>query len=507
MPEKVFESGIVVNNVGTRVHPDYTTKIKLWNFLLASYRGGMGMEQRYGMNSASAQDQILSGYFPGLYQWGRESDADYDTRVALTPYRPYARNIVQAFANYVTKKEPERNGVESHADLIDNVDGRGTNMLSFVRTTLALQAVLGEISILVDMPLTDGKSLVSRQDQIDKGIIPYATVVLPQTMVDWSYGENGKYNWVLIESQWLENSIQAEQAVTRTRRTYWDKNIWQIYEEVGGAWALGKNEKGEYMEGEHPCKEVPIIRISIEDLDNNPLTPESWFFDLADINRAIYNLDAVDISNLCFQTFGTMIIPASNQPPGSEDSSEAARKIARSQAISEEAQESGISRFIQPAGSSAEAFDRKIEVLAREMIKVAGLDPQKETKAPESALSKAWGFERTNQFLAAFGKNGNRIEEGIYELANRWENKPEGNESVKYPDDYAVKDLVSTVATMLDLKQLGWDTETGRKEALKSAFRALLPDLPRDKQLIIEQEIDASKEPTTVIDQFVTEEE
>lgn len=481
---------IEIKNIGGRYYIDYERKRELWDFLMASYRGGLGIGNRYdGLTSATSDRQLQkSGYYPGLFRFRREEDEDYALRVQMTPYRPYARRIVKTFVKYVTKDDPEREGVDAFAETIADVDLKGTSLRLFTRNILAMYMALGGMNVLVDVPQSEEQP-VSQLQANEMRLRPYAVPILPQQVVDYELDNYGQYKWCIIETTHIVNSLEKEKAEEVTRRTYWDANIWKVYQ---------KNDQGKWETGEekpHKCGKTPVIRVVEDDIDNDVTTPESWFFDLADINRAIYNLDSLDMANFYYQTLGILVVPGKSM---GEDKS--AVEISNHTAIFENGQEeNGITRFVCPDGTTYESFDRKIEKLKLEMFNIAGLAKRKDTGDAESAEAKEWEFQDTNQFLASVAHIANYIEESILDLVAKHESKTFDG-SIQYPTDYRIDDIMQLIAAALDLKQIGFTSEVGRKEVMKRVYRKMLPNLSPETQTLIDKEIDESEESDPLYD-------
>ena len=479
---KIIEPLKEIKNVGERQHQTYDAKKRIWNFLLASYRGGMGMQGRAGLDQLTDEHRKPHGYYAGLFKYPMESKDKYINRVAATPYRPYAKRIVNTFVNYVTTDEPERKNDAQFRELYDDVNLHGTSMRDFVKSCLIMQRVIGEFNILVDMPTSD-KPPVSQYHAIASGMRPYAVPVLPHNIVDWQIGNDGGYKWALVEMTWTESRIDSESPVTVVRRTYYDAEVWQAYERVNdGKWILtGANV--------HPCGVTPIARITSDDYDFNPETPESWFYDLADMNRLIYNLESIDYANFENQTHGQRILPANVDD-------EATGKIASvSEAWTETPEEKGISRFIQPNGIEHTTVKEKMDDVREEMFRVAGLYHRIASRQVETAEAKRWDHEEMNQFLSAFSRTAEKIEKSVIRLAAKWQGKDGDKLEVTYRKDYAIDDLESTVAAALDLKTIGYTSETGRKEVIKRVYNLLVGDHVTDETMkAIYDEIDESEE-------------
>ncbi len=472
-----------ITNIGTREHPQHKEKSDLWDFLLASYKGGLGMSRRFGMSDDWARRMKLSGFYSGVFSFPREDPDSYAVRCAMTPYTPLARQIIDEFAKYVTKDKPVRENAEPFFEFLENVNRAGKTMDEFIaRDVLPIQLALGEYNILVDEPVTT-REFVSLADARSAGVRPYVTPILPQSIVDWAETPDGSgYEWLIIEENKIINTIEMESAAIIRRRIYWDSEIFQIFEYTpttkSWEWVYGKS---------HRIGRVPVVRVVTQDADVNILTPESWAFDLFDLNRALYNMDSLDFANLYMQTLNTLILPNTG------DDAEA-RKLAAAYALGENPAEKGISRYIAPSGTPYEAFDRKIESIIRRMYMVAGLQHRTEKNVAESGISKSWDFERVNQFLASEVKVAEYAEREIIRLVSAWMGRGETDYQAIYPKDFSVKELSDTVESILGLKTFGFYSDTGRKEAAKYMYREILTNLSEETRAKIEKEIDESEE-------------
>jgi hypothetical protein len=324
----------------------------------------------------------------------------------------------------------------------------------------------------------------SKAAENQAGVQPYAVIIEPQRIVDWSINDRSKYDWVLYEAPSIDSRPEYDSAVTVKRRVYWDANVWQVYREQQegdkGAWYLESA-------GEHPCGETPIIRVSARDVDNTPITPESWAYDLFDLNRAIYNLESVDLVNLYYQTFAQLIRPTCD--------TNNLLTASVSEAMTEDCQsgEAGCTRYIQPSGAESVAIGNKISSLKNEMYNIAGQQQRTDSKDAESAEAKKWDFEKVNQFMAELSKTADYSEQEILRLCGLWTGS-KTDVSVNYPKDYSVEDIEKSISAILDLKTVGYGSDTLRKELLKKAARAMLPEVTNDTMILINKEIDESEQ-------------
>ncbi len=475
-----------VHNIGGREHPHHQDNIQLWDFLLASWRGGLGMAFRMGLSEQQIKTINANGYYPGLFKFKREAACDYVNRVAMSPYTPLARQIVEEYVRYVTKDDPERESAEKYTDFIENADLSGRPMDLFTRDVLALAMVMGEVAVLVDMPQAPGEVL-SVADAKAKGQRAYANIILPQNIVDWALRPDGKYEWLIIENTALVSTIDSDGTEEVVTRTYWDANVWQTWTKTSDAKGTGNNSNWVVgLRGNHPCKETPVIRIVTNDIDQNALTPESWFFDLADMNRSVYNLNSLKLASLYYQTFGILVLP--------DVEDDTITNVSRSHALTENLDTKNITRFVQTDSTGIESFKAAIDDIKVDMFMTAGLQYQTGKAVPESGISKSWDFQRVNQFLAGLAKTAEFIEVNVSRLVGCWEGIGDGYAAV-YPKDYAVDEIADIIEAVLGIQTIGFSSETGRKEALKHLYRKVF-DFSEETYAKIEAEIDESETPS-----------
>lgn len=134
-----------------------------------------------------------------LFSHQREAAEDRAFRLKRAVYYNYARTIVDLFTSHLFRRDVAR---ESDGPLygrfLENADGRGASMNSFVRSRVAPMALaLGMAYVVVDKPAATAE-YSTLAEEIEDGNLPYCTLVLPQDVVNWREDRRGALEWIVI---------------------------------------------------------------------------------------------------------------------------------------------------------------------------------------------------------------------------------------------------------------------------------------------------------------------
>lgn len=152
-----------------------------WKFLLESFLGG---------------DDYRQGNHLTRYQL--ESDAEYAARLRATPLDNHCKSVVSVYNSFLFRTEPERDfgmlegNPELESFLADaDFDGRSINQL--MKDVSTWSNVFGHCWIILAKPAIGA---ITRADEMINGVRPYATLITPIAMLDWSWSRkvNGSYS-------------------------------------------------------------------------------------------------------------------------------------------------------------------------------------------------------------------------------------------------------------------------------------------------------------------------
>ena len=450
-----------------RQHPDYTQNLSSWNRCLAAYSGGA---------------EYIS---QALIQHVSEVDLEFLERQNRAYYFNYPRKIARLITQYLLAHDPAR--FEAAPEIVEDFSRNGMRANEVMRQFSTILNIFGSAWMLVEMPNFDGTVDPERQKQ--EKLRPYAMVLSPLAVVDWAMGSDGKLLWALIEEDFFDNSNAFTEPVSSRRRRLWQRDSWQLFEEKSGEVKL-------ISQGENKLGTVPLLHVA--ETDGTTMRAKHWFDDVVRISDAILNNESEAQMNIIKQMFGLLVISenfARGSRPAVQSNSDSAAKfshiLARSAAIWESSEESGISRYISPNGAATNIIRSENKNLKAELFDVIGLSIVRETNEMQSAESKAWDHRQVSQFLL------NRVDMLEHTELAAWQLMHSYDPTVVVPQiaynrDFAVVDLHDSIAGLLDLNTLNAGNEF-KKEIIKTAVSLLnkYQKIAPERQQAIIDELDS----------------
>ena len=447
-----------------RQHPFYRRHRENWERSRSAYAGGSEYIKR------------------ALVQHVSEVDLEFLERRDRAYYFNYPRKIARIITQYILSGDPMRMGAEPL--LVEDFSHSNLHVNEVMRQFSTLLNVYGKAWMLVEMPAFSGQVTPARRRQ--ERIYPYAVPLSPLDVVDWSTADDGSLNWVLIEENSMDNSNVFAEPQLHRRRRLWTKNDWQLFENIDSEVKL-------VAQGEHALGVVPVV--TVEEIDGYGMDAGHWFEDVVRISDAILNNESEAQMNVIKQMFGLLVISenfARGSRPQQQNRSDSSAKfshvLARSAAIWESSEESGISRYISPHGAETAAIRSENASLKAELFDVVGLTIVRETREMQSAESKAWDHQQICQFLLNRVDLLEQAESSVWQLMQRYDGSlplP----SIAYNRDFSIIDLQKSVASLLELKSINSGKEF-QKEVAKAAVTLLgryQKIAPERQQLIFDE--------------------
>ncbi|MBE6388007.1 MAG: hypothetical protein IKD29_00605 [Lentisphaeria bacterium] len=427
-----------------RRHPEYRANLAGWEKSRAAYSGG--------------EEYIDSA----LIRHISEIDVEFAERRRRAYYFNYPRAIAQRITQYVFATPPSRHN--ANADLVEDFDRSGRRTDEVMRQLSTLLNVYGRAWLWVESPSFEGNP--SLEEARETRLRPYCRAVSPFDVTDWSFGDDGRLQWAVVNEQVYCNDDPFGEAFHFRRVRLYCRDHWRIFE---------KSSSGcrEICSGENPAGEVPLIPVT--EPDGFGLFSRHWFEDVVRISEAILNNESEAQMNVVKQMFGMLVVSdaffrGARQLAG-KDNTGFASTVARSAAIVESAEEKGISRYISPGGVASSVIRSENLALKKELYDVVGLAVQNQSREAQTAESKEWDFQNVCQFLTARADILEQAELTAWKLMNRFDPAvlvPE----VTYNRKFAVRDLTASISGLLQLSGLNNSEEFSR--ALDQAAAELL---------------------------------
>ncbi|MDD6133298.1 MAG: hypothetical protein PUB49_01105 [Selenomonadaceae bacterium] len=400
------------------------------------------------------------GFANGAYltKHKRESDDDYRFRCENAYYLNYFAPIVNALVDPIFKKMPLRDYKSAMdgviADFLQDVDGNGTDMDTFIKRAAVMAKVYGVSFIVVDNFKDMNARTMAEVQRFRQ--YPYLYVVGPEDVQEYGIDRNGQLTFI----EFREQESQDNGAITY-RYTRFTRDGWSI---SGGS--SGVKSAGQYNFGR-----VPVVPLFSRLLEQKTMRPSSDMMPIAKTAKALYNHCSWLGEILRNQTFPLLTIP-------SFDVTELT--IGNNNALGYNPNSTHEPDFIAPPSDPAKTLQEQCGMLVQEMYRMANLSfIMGMTNQNTSGVARQWEFERTNQQLANFAVQCGRAEEAIMDLFAQWLNTDIGY-SVTYPDDFGVVDVGAQIEMAQAVLDLGLTSEL-KTEVLKRVMGAYCPDISDER--------------------------
>ena len=454
----------------SRQHPLYVQRHSSWERHKAAYSGGAAYIQK------------------ALVQHVSEIDPEFSERLNRAYYFNYPRKIARLITQYILAGDPVRTGADP--ELIEDFSRSKLRTNEVMRQFSTLLNVYGSAWMLVEMPRFEGDVDIERRKQ--ERLHPYAVAISPLSVPDWSEDSSGELLWAVVEEDFYENSDPFKEPVSKKRRRLWTREYWQLFEEESGTVKL-------IDESRHDLGCVPLLHVS--EIDGYGMDAVHWFEDVVRISDAILNNESEAQMNIIKQMFGLLVISEnfargsrSTLSSNSSEDGKFSHILARSAAIWESGDESGISRYISPHGAETNIIRNENTHLKNELFDITGLTIVRETREKQSAESKAWDHQQVCQFLLNRVDLLEQTELAVWRIMNLYD-PTVSVPQVAYNRDFSIVDLKESVASLLDLKNVGGGVEFQREIAraavtLLGRYQKIAPE----RQQKIYEEIDQLNE-------------
>jgi hypothetical protein len=508
-----------------RRHPEYDKRLVHWMFLESTYEGGRDWFEK------------------NIFRYIKEGDKEFTDRLARAYRFNHTREVVDLVDKYIFKMEISRkkdDAPESVNKFWKSATLNNVGITDFMKQVSKMTSIKGRNYIVVDTNKTDG--VETRADEVEQNIRTYVYLVKPESVLDMSYDEEGRLNWILIHEQVRDDSDPFEgtgELIDRFR--LWQRDTWTLFtikyngKAKGGQYVTthlspsqvalriaemaktGKTgdlgtiapsgRKGGFtieVDGphEHGLGEVPVIPVD-NVISTEPYSSPSLIDDVAYLDRAVANymsnLDAI----VQDQTFSQLIMPAQGFTPG-EDEHDKLVAMGTKRIFTYDATGGGKPEYIGPDVKQAELILKIVNKIINEIYHSVGLagERTKEDNAlgidNSSGVAKAYDFERVNSLLAAKADSLELIENRIVRLVLKWNGEGEPKENlVSYPDNFDVRGLYDEfeIAARLALVEA---PDSMRQEQMKIVVEKLFPRLKRELKEKIVKEIEDNWPPKIV---------
>jgi hypothetical protein len=466
--------------------PKYDDRLPFWKFLRESYEGG---PEWFNCEN--------------LPQYQLEDDGAYKARVKRATRLPITRKVVDTYVGHIFRTPATRKAAGKHIeDFRKKASLKGDSLIDQMRA-FAAYGSLYRVFLVVDRP--EGYAATKADEKA-----PYAYMVGPEDVLNYSWGADGQLNWVLLR-EWFRDDADPIKSTMEVKPRYrlWTRKGWRLF-------MANKDKPDGYEEltptdGRLPTGEIPhgfkkdcVPGHFLDFREGNEWLSVGLVDDIAPLDREIAGLLSCLNEILHKQTFSQLVMPQDLLDVSLIDATgkinetmlKAAVKLGLNSVLWTNPDAKQGPQYISPDAAQAvlllDAVSRKLE----QSHELASLrNESSKSGAAESGTAQQIDFDqRLGAVLVSFAANLQKAEMALYRLVDLW-NGGKGDipdDLVTYPPKFDVSSLSDDLANAVMLQELpGRFSPTFLVMLCQAIARKALPDLPAEVLAIIDEEIKA----------------
>ncbi len=428
--------------INIKTHPIFDMWIDEWDFLINAFEGG--------------QNFLRENY---LFRHERESGEGYAGRKRRAYYLNYIKLVINLWISHMKKALPNRDDVmgnDEFSDFSKNIDLKNHDIDEFwVGRIFPLVEAIGMVHVVLSDYIPDGvnsDNIITMQDQKDVGIRDRLIVKLPQRMINWKLQSDGTYDWVMFENQYIKQDDWKSEPVEIIDYTVLTKN-----EEI-----LVDDANKEQKRTKHNLGFVPVVTIKGRESEQYEGLGIAGMYDVAIINREVYNISSLIQEFLYKQCFNFLAGP---EELISDEEGKIKLGANGILPIIGDIKPFYVSPPIDPAQFLQTERDKLIQEMYRHSIL---RDKSIEKNDPASGISKAYDTDETGQHLSEKVMN---IEDAENVIVKMYYKKhgitlDEKERHVRYPRNYDIKSINDELFEITEIFKLNFSETFNQEKAI-----------------------------------------
>ncbi len=354
----------------------------------------------------------------------RETEG-YQRRLRMTKPRNHAGPIIRRYNNHVFRVEAQRSddGSATYQELIADIDGRGTNINSFMAKALERAQVERESYIMVDSTKeSDGETTQAQADADgDRAILK---LICADSVVNWTEYDDSLTEILVV----MQREDGTKFARLYNDETYQEAELTELNKQLQVA-SISPEQSHDY-------ESMPIIRM-------RPFCGESQISPLAESQQCITNLMSWNMEEAGNITFSQMVAS------GVSASDIGEMKIGNNRLICLPNPAAKVD-MIGADPAQGQRLSDMIKDEERELYRVAGIQADDPTKGgnPESGIAKAFKHNDLSANLAALASCVEDAENQSMHILFDAIGEPYPGD-VKFPDDFDLPNIADDLAEVI----------------------------------------------------------
>lgn len=457
------------------VHPSYAENINKWRYLIASYNGGFDYRR--------SQLEMLRKYINEDQTPGNQ----YENRLNYTALENACKLVVDTYKSFLFRTTPVRafsnlQGNPLVEDFVEDVDLDGTTLDAFIKQCNTYSMVYGSVWVGVDKPAVQNVETLGQE--IAGGIRPYATLITPENVTNWSYErqETGRY-------ELTELRVKEDETAEITIYRLWTRETVQ-------RWELNKETNRVTLLDEvaNPINKIPFIQLRA-----NPSPVRgmgvSDIADVAKVQQGIFSLLSEAEQNIRISSHPSLVTTPEVDVTGG-----AGAIITVESTTAPELKP----YLLQPSGASIDSIIKVIEKHQEMIAKMTHLEAVMATKTvAKSGVALQVEFNMLNNRLGDKAQELEKFENKLWDLFQIWT-------GLRFDDDFMLDykkkfDLRDDNADLTNYKtviEMGIPSPTLNVELYKQIANIVVKD--GDMIDDIFAELEQGTQPATVTEHPVT---
>lgn len=393
-----------------------------WQFLYESYIGG--------------EEYRRAGH---LTRYQLETPAEYQARLLTTPLDNHCASVVQTYASFLFRVEPDREfndweDMEDVESFLRDCDYEGRSFDAFMKQVSIWSSVFGHAWVIMTKPNIGATTLAQEQAA---GVRPYVNLVSPLVVSDWTWTRLPSGRYELTYLKYVEEVVDKITVV----------KVWRP--DVVETWQLDEREKTAVMVSSEPNQlgRIPAVLVYnqrgiVKGIGVSDIT------DIADVQKMIYNMQSENEQAIRLSSHPTLVVP-----PTAQIGSGAGALIQL-----QEGSDPGLNPYALEFGANGigsihSTIDKLVESIDR-MANTGGVRGT-ETRTI-SGVAMEVEFQLLNARLSEKADNLELAEEQLWELFGQYQGRTWMGE-IKYPDNFNIRDEAREISQLGSAKSAATD--------------------------------------------------
>lgn len=452
---------------------------KQWDELLKGYKGKRTVDANAKRNMDAFTGDVVQQHYLPRYSV-REGLPDYNDRLrrAENNYFNFPRKIMRIYANAIFRQtEPTRSSDNKDiSNFFDDVDGNKTKIGRFSKEKVfVLQQLTGGCLVVIDKPQKTSEQPISRQQQEQLRLFPYAYVLPWENLINFECDQFGRFSFVVL-------SYPKHPETGEKRFKVWDTTHW---------WIVNTDQKV-LESGEHGLGSVPVIpSIALGDPRHNFQVPISPFNDIVQISLKIFEemsrLDQMIVHHI----FLRIAMPETMFKKIQEHGAGNVNAL-----LYPDGYKGQQAHYIEVSGTEIKTMiDLIFDKYPHMILEMADIRSKTDKPREESGVAKIVDSSDEMTNLIEKAEQMEEVENRMVDKWALWEKVTKHDTTISYSKNFDVKSVHEQLEEMTKLFKEDLHAPTFAKEVVKRVTRKMLGNVSESTWTKIEAEIDESIDP------------